>query len=301
MELRHLQTFEAVVREGSFLRAAEHLQYAQSTITLHIQQLEADLGVQLFARRGKRVQLTEAGRALYGQATHLLQRAEALQQTMADLATGEGGHLRVGAIEPTASHRLPPLLVDFCQQHPRVRLTLEVGGARAISQRVAAGDLDLGISSPPVARLGLSFEPLFIERMLLLVPAEHRLATAPRIAPEDVAAERLLLSERTCAYRDVVERELIRQGATPVSGIEIGSLEALKRAVQAGLGVAIIPEIIVSPPPAGTVLREIDGVEIGLSVGLITRPDDGIPPRALRTLADAARRHLRSEAHGQAQ
>src|SRR5215813_11612358 len=102
MELRHLQTFQAVVRAGSFLQAAEELQYAQSTITLHIQQLEADLGVKLFARQGKRVHLTEAGRSLREQADHLLEYVATLQQNMADLVSGEAGHVRLGAVEPTA-------------------------------------------------------------------------------------------------------------------------------------------------------------------------------------------------------
>src|SRR5579862_5042020 len=114
MELRHIYTFQAIVKEGSFLKAAEKLMYAQSTITLHIQQLEAELGVKLFARQGKKVQLTEAGRSLRDQADHLLDYVATLQQNMADLVSGEAGHVRLGAVEPTASLRLPPLLVEYC-------------------------------------------------------------------------------------------------------------------------------------------------------------------------------------------
>jgi len=109
------------------------------------------------------VQLTEAGRLLYDKARQILGRVDALHQTMADVLSGEVGHLRVGAIEPSASLRLGPLLVAFCTARPKVRLTLEVGGTHAISQRVADGSLDLGIVSPPPAELGLTFELLFVE------------------------------------------------------------------------------------------------------------------------------------------
>src|SRR3954468_12336835 len=98
MDLRHLLTFQTIVERGSFLQAAETLQYAQSTISLHIQQLEATLGIELFARHGKRVQLTEAGRLLYDEAKQILGRVDALHQTMAGLLSGEVGHLRLGTI-----------------------------------------------------------------------------------------------------------------------------------------------------------------------------------------------------------
>jgi DNA-binding transcriptional LysR family regulator len=291
MDLRHLLTFQAVVERGSFLQAAESLQYAQSTISLHIQQLEAALGVELFARQGKRVQLTEAGRLLYDEAAQILSRVDSLRQTMRELLSGEAGHLRLGSIEPCASLRLAPLLVPFCAARPKVRLTLEVGGTRAIGQRVARGNLDLGVVSPPAADLGLAFEPLFVEAMALLVPEGHPLAIAPAITLADLPGHRLLLTEQSCAYRDAIERTLLEQGTNPYSGVEIGSMVALKRAVQSGLGVAIVPVADSSPPLAGTLLRDIEGVDLGLTVGLAWRPDDR-PGQALAALIAILRSQL---------
>jgi LysR family transcriptional regulator, regulator of the ytmI operon len=269
MDLRQLQTFQAIVEHGSFLRAAEALQYAQSTITLHIQQLEADLGVPLFTR----------------QAAQILGRVEALRRAMHELAGGEAGYVRLAAIEPSASLRLPELLVAFCADRPRVRLALEVGGTQAIAQRVAAGDLDLGIASPPPASLGLVFEPLFLERMALLAPEAHPLAQAQTISAHDLHSHRLLLTERICAYRQLVEQSLIAQGANAYSGIEIGSMAALTCAVQQGLGIGIVPAIIASPPPPGTVLREIERLDLVLPVGLVRRADDALSPATEALLA----------------
>jgi DNA-binding transcriptional LysR family regulator len=278
MDLRHLQTFQAVVEHGSFLRAAEALLYAQSTITLHIQQLESELGVPLFARQGKKAQLNEAGRLLSAEAAQILGRVEALRRTMRELAEGDAGYVRLGAIEPAASLRLPALLVRFCAERPRIRLALEVGGTRAIGQRVAGGDLDVGIASPPPASLGLAFEPLFVERMALLAPDGHPLAQAETIGAHDLRGHRLLLTEQNCAYREAIEQTLIERGAEPFSRIEIGSLGALKCAVQQGLGIGIVPVIIACPSPPGTVLREVERLALGLPVGLVRRVDDALSP-----------------------
>jgi DNA-binding transcriptional LysR family regulator len=292
MELRHLESFQAIVKEGSFVQAAEKLQYAQSTITVHMQQLEAELGVILFVRRGKHIQLTEAGRALQEQADALMQRALALRQALKDVVAGETGHIRVGAIEPTASLRLTPLLVQFCQAHPKLHLTLEVGGTQVVSQRVAAGALDVGICTPPTPHVGLTFEPLFVEPMAVLLPETHPLAGRERLSPADLVDQRLLLTEQGCEYRAIIETALLSQGTNPFSGIEMGSVEVLKRAVQGGLGIAIIPRAAACPPLPQTVLRDLHGVDLRLTVGLVSLPEVRSPGRALGALLSLLRAHL---------
>lgn len=295
MELRHIYTFQAIVKEGSFLKAAEKLMYAQSTITLHIQQLEAELGVKLFIRQGKKVQLTEAGRSLQEQADSLVARAMSLQQTMFDLVAGEAGHIRIGVIEPTASLRLPPILAPFCQERPRIRLTIEVGNTRAISQQVASGSLDLGICSLPEAHLGLDFEPLFVEQMVLLLPEHHALAREPAIRVQDLAKQRLLLTEKDCSYREATENALLQRGTNPYSGLEIGSLETIKRAVQNNMGLTILPRAAATPPPPRTVLREIADAELSLPIGLVLLADEISPSRALEALLILLHKELRQE------
>ena len=296
MELRHIYTFQAIVKEGSFLKASEKLMYAQSTITLHIQQLEAELGVKLFIRQGKKVQLTEAGRSLQEQADSLVARAMSLQQTMFDLVAGEAGHVRIGVIEPTASLRLPQILAPFCQERPRIRLTIEVGNTAVISQRVASGALDLGICSLPEAHLGLDFEPLFVDHLALLLPEQHPLVNKPTIEVQDLAKERLLLTESACPYRELVEKELQRRGKNPYSGLEIGgSMEMVKRSVQNGMGVALLPRAAVIPLPPPMVLREIDDVELSLPIGLVLLADEISPSRALEALLILLHKELRQE------
>ena len=293
MDFRHMQTFQAVVKHASFVRAAEELQYAQSTVTLHIQQLESELGVELFARQGKKVKLTEAGRTLREQVDHILGRVDTLRQSMQELGEGEAGHVRIGAIEPTASRRLPPVLFEFSRQRPKVRLAVEVEGTATISRRVASGDLEFGICSAPAPGLGLVYEPLVREEMGLLVPENHPFAVQERVRVEDLGESRFVLTEPHCAYRQLIERSLLERGTNVFASVEIGSVNALVWAVRSGMGVAIVPLESVSPPPQGTVLREIEEIDIALSVGIVQRAGHNIESRAARELLALIRSCLR--------
>lgn len=293
MEFRHLQTFQAIAQEGSFLRAAERLQYAQSTITLHIQQLEAGLGVKLFFRRGKRTELTVAGRTLQDHTEQLLYRAANLQQTMTDIVAGEAGHLRIGSIEPVASVYLPAILVQFCHKHSKVRLTLEVGITQVISQRVATGSLDLAICSPPKANLNLTFELLFQDPISLLIPETHRLATLENISVSSLGEERLILTEEHCPYRNILEKNLLLHGINPFSGIEIMSIEAIKQMVRYGLGIGVLPTAAITSPPLKTIARSISDLDLKLPVGVVFQSETNFPGSVLHSLVTELKTNLK--------
>jgi LysR family transcriptional regulator, regulator of the ytmI operon len=293
MEFRHLQTFQAIAQEGSFLKAAEKLQYAQSTITLHIQQLEAELGVKLFSRRGKRTELTIAGRMLLERADLLLYHAANLQQTMSDLVAGEAGHIRIGAIEPIASVYLPSILTQFCREHPKVRLTLEVGVTQIISQRVTTGAIDLAICSPPGANLGLTFELLFQDAIALLIPENHRLATKNTISISSLVQERLILTEEHCPYRNILEQALLTRGINPFSGIEIMSLEALKQMVKYGLGIGVIPTSALASPPPDTIVKNLSELDLKLPVGIVFYSEASLSGSILNSLILNLRANLK--------
>ena len=292
MDFKHLQTFQAVAAEGSFLKAAEKLQYAQSTITLHIQKLEEELGVQLFSRQNRRTELTVAGRTLQSHADHLLYRAEQLQQAMAGLVTGEAGQLRIGSVEPVASVRLPLILVEFCRLYPKVRLTLEVGVTRTISRRVATGELDLAICSPPAANLNLDFHLLFRDPISLLLPASHALAERQDITVAALSEERLILTEEHCPYRDVLEKALLSRGINPYSGVESMSSGALKQMVHYGLGIGVLPSAAIAPLPTDTVERHLSDLDLNLSIGLVMSPEVSISGSVLTSLATSIKEHF---------
>ncbi|MBV8081759.1 MAG: LysR family transcriptional regulator [Candidatus Eremiobacteraeota bacterium] len=292
MDIRHITTFEAIVSEGSFVGAAQKLGYSQSTITMQVQALERELATELFERGEKRITLTEGGRLLREHAGRILDDMRAMRQAMCDLTNGETGLVRIAAIEPAAA-RLTVILARFLREHPKVKVALESGGSCAVSERVEGKAVDIGICSTPPSRLGLTFEPLYVEDQLALLPADHELASKPRIRAKDIACcNRIILTEPGCNYRETTERGFMQSGLLIAAAMEISNPAVLKRAVQTGIGIAILPEHVASPPPEGTVLRSLEGVKIGLPVGLVRRPDGGPPSRLLRTLIDDIRELL---------
>jgi DNA-binding transcriptional LysR family regulator len=269
MEMRHLRTFTEVVRQGSFWRAAEELNLAQSTITLQVQQLERVLGVSLFERNGKRVTLTDLGQVFFEKADDLLAQASELRQSMRELASLETGRVCIGALEPTAGLRLPSIIARFCDQWPRVEATFRIGSSAQMSEDVSSGELDFAICALPSLRAGLKFDVLFIERMGLMVSKNHPLAERAIIDATELAKHRLLLPERTCPYREQIESELLRiTGQRPMI-VEIGSLDALLRTAQHGAGVAVLPDILCQEQNNEMVVRPIHGIDIDMHIGIL--------------------------------
>jgi LysR family transcriptional regulator, regulator of the ytmI operon len=271
MNLRHLATFLAIARVGSFSRAARELSYAQSTVTLHVQELEAELGATLFHRSRAGVFLTEAGKTLVAMAAPIVTQVEELRTALAELSSGAAGQVAIGAVEPAASVRLPPLLAQFYEARPGVELSVDVTTTRSIAEQVASGRLDVGLSSTPPPGIEVDFEPLFTESLTLLVPAAHPLASAPTVTKDDLARNRVMVTEEGCAYRRAIDAGMCAAGTTLGSVMEITSVATLSHSVQAGLGVALVPQSTVSPPPHGTVTKPIDDISFCIRVGLVTR------------------------------
>jgi DNA-binding transcriptional LysR family regulator len=292
VDLRHLQTFQAVLREGSFRGAANALGLAQPTVTLHIQELEAELGLELFDRRGRRRERTPAGDLLAARTPPILDALDALARSAAELKDGRGGLIRIGSIEPAASRRLAPLLARLRARRPALRVKLETGGTGGVSRAVADGAVDVGLCSAPPTELGLRFEPLFSEEMAVLVPRRHPLARARRLRVRDLEGEPLLLTEQGCSYRQTVESAFQRRGVQAQWALESGSTEALRAAARHGLGLAMLPRLAATPPPPGTRLRRLDDLALALPVGLATRPRPPAASPALEALLLALRRDI---------
>jgi LysR family transcriptional regulator, regulator of the ytmI operon len=270
MDIRTIKTFQTIVKTGSFQRAAEELQYVQSTITMHIQKLESDLGVKLL-ERGKKLQLTEAGRLLNENAVLLLQNYDSLHHTMADLVKGDAGVVRLGVMEPTASYRLPLILEPFMRQYPKIQFSIQIGNTFVLNQMLNEGTIDLAICTTPETGLGHSFEPLFMEHLGLLIPETHRLVSKEMIFLRDLKNEHLLITNEVCPYRRKLESSLLEKGGSPYYGIEIGNMASLKFYVQANFGIAVVPLITVTPVPEGTVLKQIHDLDSGLITGILKK------------------------------
>ncbi|MCR8645443.1 LysR family transcriptional regulator [Paenibacillus sp. N1-5-1-14] len=268
MDLVALKTFEACVRHGHFLKAAEELQYAPSTVTLQIQRLEADLGVTLFVRHRKRVIVTEAGRWLHHEASTLLKSIGNMRQTVSEIAAGDNGLVRFAAIEPIASQQLATIIANFCMTKPKVELSMEVSGSRSIAERVRSGDLDFGVCSTPPSKLLLEFEPLIEERLGIMLNINHPLASRDSITLSDLVGLTLLVKEPTCIYRELWETTIYGGEQNLFSYMEIGSFFVIQQMVKAEFGIGIVPLYHGLEQEATVVIRPITNLNPVVTVGI---------------------------------
>ncbi|WP_150275308.1 LysR family transcriptional regulator [Paenibacillus tepidiphilus] len=271
MDVKALKTFQLIVKHGSFVRAADELNYAQSTVTMQIQKLEAELGTALLTR-GKELGLTEAGRLLYEQSLPMLKNMEQLENNLKNLATGESGHVRIGVTEPTASYRLPAMLKAFLSENPGIRVSLEIASTAALADSVAAGRLDFAVCTSPGLQSELFFEPWFQEEFIALLPSDHPLAGREVITAGDLTADRLLITAAGCPYRRKLEMVLQETGNIQLDTMEIGSMTALKYYVESGLGIALVPRIMAERDGISRVeVRALSGTLIGMTSGVLGR------------------------------
>ncbi|MFD1953079.1 LysR family transcriptional regulator [Paenibacillus thailandensis] len=271
MDLRTLKTLHLIIKYGSFIRAAEELNYAQSTVTMQIQKLEAELGIQLL-ERGKTIRLTEPGRLFYEKSLDIVRQLEQLQTQVTDVQTGEAGTVRLGVTEPNASYRLPRLMQRFMAEHPKIRVSIEVSNTPALAEALMRGNIDFALcSTPDNTGFDLYFEPLFQERFVLLMPQNHPLSVKETVEPIDLHEHRLFITSATCPYRKQLEVMLRQSGNVSGETMEIGSMTALKHYVETGLGIALVPQIQLEAKPTGTTVRAMKGDSVHMLTGLARR------------------------------
>lgn len=259
MDSESLRIFCSVAAELSITQAATRLGRAPSNVTTRIQQLEADIGVDLFVRTGKRMALSVAGERFLDYARQLL----ALEDEARHVVTGgrDGGMLRIGSMESTAASRLPPLLAGYHARHPATRLELRTGPSRPLLEQVRTGRLDCAfVALPPsfgdasaLAELGLAAKPVWREDLRLLLPATE--AGVRRAA--DVRTRSLAAFPQGCSYRSMAEDLLGVAGSTEWKVQEMGSYHAMMACVAAGSAAALLPASVLKLGSAPATLKTL--------------------------------------------
>jgi DNA-binding transcriptional LysR family regulator len=245
MDLRQLTTFRTVAQTLSFHRAAAQLNYVQSSVSTQIQALEEELGVRLFDRLGKRTVLTEAGHQLLEYAEKILRMVEEAQTVVAD-SSEISGILTISAPETLWTYRLPPVLKEFRRRCPQVQLQFQHFSSKDMIYRVMDGSVDVAlVLEEPMQATNVAVEPLIVEPLVVIASSDHSLAERERVVPLDLDGEQLLLTEIGCTYRNIFYRELARDGVYPTATLDFVSVEAIKACVKVGLGVAVLPSIVV--------------------------------------------------------
>lgn len=245
MESRHLFTFLVVVEVGSFTRAAQKLDYAQSSITAQIQALEAELGQPLFDRISKKITLTDAGRRLLPYAQEI-SKMHALAQDALRFDSELSGTLRIGAPESLAAFRLPGIIKEFRGSYPQVQIILKPGACWELTDFIRSGELDMVLLLQPETEYkDIHIETLIHEEMALVAPLLHPLHNLKQVEPHHLKGETILHTETGCSYRILFERHLNQHGVFPDPKLEFWSIEAIKQCVMAGLGISFLPLVTV--------------------------------------------------------
>jgi DNA-binding transcriptional LysR family regulator len=240
LNLHHLRVFVAVAEHGGFSRAATALRLSQPAVSKAVQELERQIGLSLFDRTGRTPRLSDAGEALFARARELFGVERVAEEELGALRGLERGILRVGASTTVATYFLPPLLARFHEQHPGVTLRVLSANTRAVARKLLEGRLDIALVEGPVSHERITITPWREDELIVIAPATHKLVTKKRVVAADLVGEPFILREPGSGTRVVAESALAEHGVHPSATMQLGSTEAIKQAVAAGLGLAVV-------------------------------------------------------------
>ena len=245
MDLDRLRGFVETAREKSFTRAAEKLFLTQPAVSLQVKALEDELGEDLFERRGKQILLTEAGRLLFARAETILEMAEQIPQDIAALGELRTGRLSIGTSDTNCAYVLPPAVKAFRQAYPGIEIRLTDRMSPEVVRLVLEGAVDFGLATLPVTEPRVKTRPFFIRDDVAICSPTHPLAPTETVDLHSLSDCAMLMLERGSTSRGLMDRMFAEVGLQPHVTMELGSIEVIKRFVEIGLGVAIVPEVAV--------------------------------------------------------
>ena len=294
MNINQVRAFIAVVDHGSFSEAARATGLSQPAVTMQIQGLESDLGATLLERRYRKVELTEAGRALLPFARRVMAELDEARTEIERLSDSVGGHLELAVSTTPGQYILPRLLGSFLRTYPEVSVSLRVYDSADVVARVEAGEAHLGMTGARISGAKVEYEEMGTDQLLMICPPDSPLAGRPNVLLAEVAEQPFIVRENGSGTRMVFEQALRDGGIDPLElnvVMELGTSEAIVNAVEGGMGVGVVSHWMADKALAlGTVAQV---VAPGFPV---SRPFYAVFPRGVRSrAADALADHLRRE------
>jgi DNA-binding transcriptional LysR family regulator len=296
VDLRQLEIFVKVAELGSFSKAAETLFLTQPTISEHIRTLEDELGVRLLDRLGRGAAVTKGGALLLAYAQRMLALSREARQAMESFLGRMSGELLVGASTIPGEYILPALIGRFKEKFPDIAITLLIGGSQAVTDWVVEGRAEIGVVGARSGHRSIESRELFPDDIVLIVAAAHPWHGRKQVTLDELRAEPLLLRERGSGTRKALETALEAAGtdlaAFRVVG-EMGSTQAIKQAVKAGVGVSLLSRRAVEEEcRAGSVwCLRVKDLRISRAFYLVTHRE-----RSRSPLAEAFRVYVEAEA-----
>lgn len=243
MNRNHLAVFRAVAEHQGITRAAEALHVSQPAVSSQLAQLERQLGAQLVQRLPRGVQLTAIGEVLYGYAQRIGQLENEAQRAVRDHLSLHQGRLAIGASTTIGSYLLPQVLGAFATRYPGIQLSLSISNTEGIQRDLLDGTLDLGLTEGFVAAEDFDSRVFRQDEIVLMAPPQHALSRRQRVSLRQILGYPLLAREPGSGTRAVLEKAFLQSGVEFEASMSLGSSEALKRAVVAGLGLAFMSEL----------------------------------------------------------
>jgi len=296
VDLRQLEIFVKVAELGSFSRAAQSLFLTQPTVSEHIRTLEDELGVRLLDRLGRGAVVTKGGALLLGYAQRMLALSREARQAMESFQGRMSGDLLVGASTIPGEYILPALIGRFKEKFPDIAITLLIGGSQAVTEWVLEGRAEIGVVGARSGHRAIEYRELLPDDIVLIVGATHPWQGRPLVTLDELRAEPLLLREQGSGTRAALESALAAAGtdigAFRVVG-EMGSTQAIKQAVKAGVGVSLVSRRAVEEEcRAGSVwCLRVQDLKISRAFYLATHRE-----RSRSPLAEAFRAFVETEA-----
>jgi DNA-binding transcriptional LysR family regulator len=243
MEDHKLKVFCTVAETKSFSKTSEIIHLTQPAVSLQIQSLEEKYETKLFDRSSSTVILTPAGEVLYKYAKEILTLYASAEKAIGKQTGLVKGSITIGAGSNIGNYLLPSVITDFKQTHPRIKIYLLVGNTKRVIELLNSGNIDLGLVEGDIARQKMIVKKLISDELVLIVPPHHPLAKQKEISLSELTEEPFIFREAGSGTRQIIEKFLARNGITPQDmkiSIILGSTEAIKDAVENGLGVSII-------------------------------------------------------------
>ena len=246
MDLHQLRGFYEIARTRSFTRAADKLFLSQPAISLQVKALEDELGEPLFDRKRREIRLTEAGEVLFKYVQQVFDGLENARNEIAALHNEVRGRLVVGTSDTNCTYILPDVLEEFRRCYPGVDLDIRNRISSEIANLVAADGVDIGLVTLPVRHRDVQEHTLLQRQDVLICRPDHCLGWRKRIRLADITSFPLLVLERGSTSRQLLDAALVKEKVSPPIAMELGGIEVLKRFVEIGLGLAIVPEVAVA-------------------------------------------------------
>jgi DNA-binding transcriptional LysR family regulator len=277
--LAQIEGFVEVARSQKLGQAARELFITQPALTARIQRLEQDLGVPLFVRTPTGMRLTDPGRTFLPWAVRALDAVDEGRRHVEDLARGGAGELAIGAAPAVSTYVLPALLKSFTDALPNVSLVVRTGHSEEVLDMVLRGEVEVGLVRA-LLHPQIQSVPFYEETLVLVSDPSHPFAARTRISIAEIAEAQLILFDRTSSYHGLTSLFFREAGVTPRGVMELDNIDAAKKMVQQGLGVALLPQTAVAGELADgslVAVRIADAEPVRRQIVAVRRKDDGEP------------------------